>query len=138
MIKDVGIGLKRVLRDNIVNLRVYALHEMPDKISGLPCVIIALGQTNYVTAFEASSTYHDIDLRLIILLAKQDNPSAFNKMLEYVEDDGDRSILAAIQADPTLDGSCDHCILRRNLGIGVTEWGATVYLSTEFELSVFL
>lgn len=133
-IEAVGTGLKGIL-DDISGLRVFATNELPDSINDLPCALILPGETIYDTTFGED---YDMKLRILILLAKQDSPSAFDKIIPYIEPTGTSSILAKIQADLTLGGNCDTCKVIRNLGIGATNWGGITYLSTEFEIVVYL
>ena len=129
-IETAGTGLKTAL--DISGLRVYAPNELPDSVNP-PCALILAGETNYEAAFEAD---YDYILRLIILVAKQDSPSAFDKILPYIEPTGSSSVIAKVKAAPTLGGNCDVARVRRNLGIGATNWGGIMYLSTEFEIAV--
>lgn len=132
-IESIGTALKGVI-DDIPGLRVFAPNELPDSVNDLPCVLILLGQTSYDADFSGN---YDFIFRIILLLAKQDAPSAFNKIMNYIEPAGDNSVLAKIQADLTLGGACDSCRVARNLGIGSTNWGGITYLSTEFEIEVY-
>ncbi len=129
-----GDGLKVALA-GITSLRVFALKEIPDSIPECPCALMLLGETDYDTTFNA---HYDTVIRLIILLAPQDKPSAFNTILDYVEETGAKSITAAVKANRTLDGHVQDCKVVRNLGVGGTAWGGIVYLSTEFEIEIIL
>ncbi len=131
-IEAVGDGLK-VNLSAIAGLRIFALKELPDKIPETPCVLILLGETEYDTSFSAD---YDFILRVIIFLAKQDSPSAFNSILDYIEATGASSVVAKVQADRTLNASCQDCKVTKNLGIGATTWGGITYLTTEFEISI--
>lgn len=130
-IKTISAGLKATL--DIEGLRVYAPDELPDA-PDVPCALPLMAATEYDRTFDAS---HDLHIRLLILLAKQDSPSAFNKIIDYIEPTGDSSILAKLQADTTLGSSCDTLIVERNTGIGATNWGGIGYLSTEFEITIY-
>lgn len=133
-IEAIGDGLKTTL--SIAGLRVYSLKELPDKVS-TPSAVMALGETEYHSAY--GSPYDaDFTIRLIILLGKSDTPSAANKMLDYIEPDGARSIPKEVEADPTLAASCQAAIVIKNLGLTVTNWGGVEYLSTEFEIGIWL
>jgi len=70
-------------------------------------------------------------------MTKQDSPSAFNKIYDYIEPTGTSSVLAKIEADLTLGGTCDTCRVIRNSGMGATNWGGITYLSTEFEIAIY-
>jgi hypothetical protein len=131
-IEAIGDGIKTNL-STISGLRVYAPKELEDSLE-LPCALILLGINDYATTFDGA---YDCTFRIIICVTKQDSPSAFNDILDYIEPTGSDSIFAAIDADNTLDSSCSASKLARNLGIGSTVWGGIVYLSTEFELQVW-
>jgi len=131
-IELIGNGIK-VNLNTIAGLRVYAPKELPDSLE-LPCALILPGVSEYATAYDLSA---DLIYRIVICIAKQDTPSAFNAILDYIEAVGAKSIFAAINADRTLNASCDTCKLMRNLGVGSTVWGGIGYLSTEFELAVW-
>lgn len=131
-IEAIGDGIK-VNLNTIVGLRVYAPKELPDSLE-LPCALILPGVSEYATSYDPD---HDLTFRIVVCVAKQDTPSAFNAILDYIEATGAKSIFAAIDADRTLNASCDTCKLQRNLGVGSTVWGGIVYLSTEFELAVW-
>ena len=131
-IEAIGDGIKTRL-NTIAGLRVYAPKELPDTLE-LPCALILPGISEYATAYDL---HYDLTFRIVICVAKQDTPSAFNDILDYIEAVGAESVFAAIDADRTLNASCNTCKLQRNLGVGSTAWGAIVYLSTEFELAVW-
>ena len=131
-IETIGLGIKTRL-NTIAKLRVYAPSEMPDTLE-LPCALILPGVSEYAQAYDLD---YDLAFRIVICVAKQDTPSAFNDILDYIEAVGAKSVFAAIHADLTLNGSCDTCKLQRNLGVGGIVWGGIGYLSTEFELAIW-
>ncbi len=133
-IEAIGTGIKATITATIATgLRVYATKELPDTLE-LPCVLIMLGPGKYATAFDSS---FDQVFRLILCLAKQDSPEAFNKLLDYVDDVGARSLFAALNADRTLNATCSASKLDNHSGAGSTQWGKISYLSCEFELQVW-
>lgn len=134
-IETIGTGLKTVI-DTISGLKVSALNELPNKVHP-PHAVILLGETGYNKAFGSEPRDTDLMLRIIILLGDQDNPSAANRILDYIEASGDKSIVAKVEGDVTLDSSCDTSFVIRNLGLGVTNWGGVPYLSTEFEIAIY-
>jgi hypothetical protein len=131
-IEAIGSGLKTILA-GIEGLRVYSPSEIPDS-PDLPCALILPGETDYNSDFSAN---YDINFRILILVTKQDSPSAFNKIYDYIEPTGDSSVLAKVQADRTLGATCDSCKVSKNLGIGSANWGGITYLSTEFEIQIY-
>ncbi|MCK5020862.1 MAG: hypothetical protein KAS32_27830 [Candidatus Peribacteraceae bacterium] len=133
-VEAIGTGIKATIRKTITSgLRVYATNEIPDTLE-LPCVLVMLGPGKYATTFDGS---YDQVFRLILCLAKQDSPKAFNKLLDYVDDTGAKSLFAALDADRTLNATCSASKLDNHSGAGSTVWGNIVYLSTEFELQVW-
>lgn len=133
-IEAVGTGIKTTILATIpTGLRVYATNEIPDSLE-LPCALIMLGPGDYATTFDG--TFDQI-FRLIVCVSKQDTPSAFNRLLDYIDHTGDKSIFAALDVDRTLNGSCSASKCASHSGAGATPWGNIVYLSTEFQLQVW-
>lgn len=127
-----GAGLKTIL-STISGLHIYAPAELPDSIDP-PCALILPGETLYDIDFDAD---YDCVLRLVILIAKPDQPSAINKILDYIEPTGVNSIVAAVKVDRTLSSSCADAKVIRNLGVGFTTWGGINYISTEFIIQIW-
>lgn len=130
----IGDGLAVRLR-TIRGLRVFALKDLPDSVNQFPAALVLPGETPYVTTL--NSTDCDYNFRVILLFAKADTPSAISKMLDYMAVSGDKSVVAAIHGDKTLDGSADTCKVSRNLGVGGTTWGGYVYLSSEWLVQIW-
>ena len=131
---EIGDGLKTLLK-TIQGLRVYAIKELPDSIGQFPTAIILPGETAYVTTL--SSNDCDYNFRVIILFSKQDTPSAISKMLPYIAVSGDKSVVAAIHSDRTLDGKADDAKVSFNRGVSSFGWGGVDYLATEFAVRVW-
>lgn len=131
---EIGDGLKLRLQ-TIRGLRVYATKELPDSINQFPAAIILPGETAYITTL--SSNDSDYSFRVILLFSKQDTPSAISKMLPYMAVSGEKSVVAAIHGDRTLDGSAEDVKVTLNYGISSLAWGDVVYLSTEFAIQVW-
>ena len=132
-IKTIGDGIKTRL-ETISSLKVFAPKELPDSINQFPAALILPAETVYDATFDNQA---DLRYRILILLTKQDTPSAFGKLLDYMEVTGTYSVKAAIEADSTLGGTADDCRVSRNQGASFTLWGGVQYLSTEFELLVW-
>ncbi len=132
-LETIGLGIKTRL-ETITGLKVFAPSGLPDSINQFPAALILPGETAYNAMFSGDADYR---FRLIILITKQDSPSALGKLLDYIELTGTYSVKAAIDGDNTLNGSADDSRISRNLGIGTTIWGGFTYLSTEFELLVW-
>jgi len=133
-IEAIGTGIKTTILATIATgLRVYASNEIPDSLE-LPCVLVVLGPGDYATTFDGS---YDQVFRLILCVSKQDSPSAFNKLLDYIDHTGAKSIFAALDTDRTLNATCSASKCASHTGAGSTLWGNIVYLSTEFQLQVW-
>lgn len=131
---EIGDGLKTRLQ-TIQGLRVYALKELPDSIAQFPTAVILPGETAYITTLNSSDC--DYNFRVILLFSKQDTPSAISKMLPYIAVSGDKSIVAAIHGDRTLDGKADDVRVQLNRGVSSLGWGGVDYLATEFAVQVW-
>ena len=118
----------------ITGLKVYSTDALPNTISQFPAAIILPGTTEYNAMFSGDANYV---FRVIVLISKQDTPSALAKLLDYIELSGVYSIKGAIEGDSTLNGSADDSRVSRNLGLGATLWGGQSYLSTEFDIQVW-
>ena len=133
-VESIGTGIKTRLA-TISGLRVFAPNQLPDTIPELPCAIIMPPTIEYDTTFTDSNDYV---FRIILLFSKQDSPSALNKLMDYTEPTGTYSIVAAIDGDNTLNSTADDSRITTNTGAGVTVWGGQPFLSTEFELLVYV
>lgn len=130
---EIGDGIKKRLQ-TIQGLRIFSTKELPDTVNQFPAALIMPGETRYMADFSADADYN---FRIILLFSKADTPSAISKMLPYIATTGDKSIVAAIEGDLTLDGHAENCKIINNLGIGNIVWGAIPYLSTEFQAQVW-
>lgn len=128
----IGTGLK-VNLGNISSLNaIYAPNQVPDTIPITPCAVILPGATDYLVALGGDA--FNVVMRVLILITKQDQPSAMNKILDYIDPTGSESVRKVIQDDPTLDSSCDDSYVVSSTGAGFTTWNGTPYLSIEFEV----
>ena len=118
----------------ISGLKVYSTDALPNAINQFPAAIILPGATEYNAMFSGDANYI---FRVLVLISKQDTPSALGKLLDYIELSGVYSIKGAIDGDATLSGSADDSRVSRNLGLGTTIWGGQTYLSSEFEILVW-
>ena len=135
-IENIGSGIKTRLETISALKDVYAPNELRDTYNSFPCAIIMPGETVYDTTFGSNAGYTS-RFRIIVLISKQDTPSALNKLMNYMEPTGTNSVKAAIYGDSTLNSTADDCELDRNLGYGIMTFGGITYLSTEFGLVVY-
>lgn len=133
-LEAMGAGLKTRL-ETISDLeRVFGPDELPNAVNECPAALILPGETEYNQTF---TNKIDVLFRVLILVAKQDNPSAYNRLLDYMTITGDDSVYAAIAADQTLDAAADAAFVTKCSGAGATIWGGHTYLSTEFEVVAY-
>ena len=128
-LKAIGSGLKTQIETISDIAHVYAPNELPNVVNEFPSAIILPGETTYDESF---TNKIGVSFRILILISKQDNPAALNRLLDYMDTSGSDSVYAAIGGDTTLGGACDFTLLISCSGAGATTWGGYVYLSTEF------
>ena len=75
--------------------------------------------------------------RLLLLVAKGDQPEALNKLMDYLDVSGALSIKTAIEGDNTLNSQADSSQVLSASGAGVIMWGGYPYLGTEFTLIAY-
>jgi len=131
-VESVGTGIKTNL-SNISGLRVYAPNELQDSINELPTALIQHIGTVYDQSMGGLQVH---TFKVKIALSRADLPSALNAILDYLENTGDKSVRAKIDADPTLNGSAQTASVISNSGQGAFMWGGILYLGTEFEIEV--
>lgn len=129
-VKEIGQGLKTNL-STIDGLRVFAPDEISEKVPQTPLFVILPGEVKYHDTHDEA---YECNFRGLLLLAKQDQPSALSKLIDYIELTGSKSVKAAIEADRTLGGVANDVIVKNSSGAGYTTWGDTKYISTEFEI----
>ena len=132
-IETIGDGIATRL-ETITGLRVLAPAEVTESLNEPPMAVVLLENVAYRTDMSAN---YEVTFRVIVLVTKQDSPTAFNAVLDYIEPSGTKSVLAAIEGDKTLSSTADTVRVVRNLGITTTTWGGIAYLSTEFEVVVY-
>ena len=132
-LKAVGAGLAVIL-ENISDLRVYAPAELPDGLNELPCALILHAGTKPNVAMGSGDATQEHRFRVKLAVTRQDLPSALNSLLDYLDNTGASSVRAKINADPTLNSSCNTAWVEGNTGQGGFVWGGIMYLGTEFEI----
>ncbi len=129
-----GNGLKVRLQTISDIKRVFACNELPNVVNEFPVALILPGEVEFNQSF---TNKIDVTFRILILMSKQDNPTAYNRLLDYIDPTGSDSVYAAISGDQTLGGSADAAFVTKCSGAGATIWGGQVYLSTEFEVVAY-
>ena len=132
-LKAVGAGLAVIL-ENISGLRVYAPAELPSSLNEFPCAVILHSGTTYNVAMGSGDATQEHRFRVKLAVTSQDLPSALSNLLDYLDNTGASSVRAKINADQTLNASCDTAWVEGNTGQGGFMWGGIMYLGTEFEV----
>ena len=131
-VEGFGDGIKTRLV-TITGLRVFAPNELPDSLSEFPVALVLPGETLYNSVLGSKQR---TTMRVLLVLAKPDQPSALNKLLDYIDPTGAATVVGAIDGDATLNAKADTARVVRNTGVGSITWGGQVYLGTEFEIDV--
>lgn len=120
------------IRSGIKSTLAYAmgdsvnLYDFEPGAPQYPAVIVS-----WPTSYSPNSTYGGGYVAVIpvrVEIAARDNQSSDQSLGEFIEPTGIHSIIAAIDADPTLDGSCDSAV--------VTEWTQFGYREAASEVGV--
>ena len=133
-LENMANGIKTRLQTITDMAHVFSANELPNVVNDFPCALILPSTIEYNKSF---TNKNDVNFRILILMSKQDNPSALNRLLDYIDPSGSDSVYAAIDADTTLGGAADDSMVVRCSGVGSTVWGGYTYLSTEFEIMVY-
>lgn len=136
-VESIGTGIKTNL-GNVTGLnRIFATNEIPDSINDFPAAVIQHTGTNYGITMGGDSSHDVHTFKIKVAVTRQDSPSAFNKLLDFLTKTGSDSIIQKLRADPTLDGSASDITVMSNSGQGGFEWGGILYLGTEFDIEVY-
>jgi len=133
-VETIGQGIATRL-ETITGLRVYSVDETPDMVNEFPCALVQHVGTDYIQTMGAASDRHSF--RILLLVTKQDQPAAFDKLLPYLERTGTYSVLAALLGDRTLGGAASDITVVGNTGQSAIGWGSVQYLGTSFDLEVY-
>ena len=134
MIVDIGQGIKTNLETISDLRRVYAPDETPDSVNEFPAAAIRHTGTDYQQTMGGAATH---EFTVTVFVTNQDSPSAFTRLLPFLEPSGDSSIVAALQADTTFDGSADDMTVVSNTGQSIISWAGLQYLGTDFTIEVW-
>jgi len=134
-IEAIGSGIKTRIATITSIQRVYAPNELPEAINEFPCAVVMHTGTEYGVTMGGATDQHDFSIKIFV--TNQDQPSAFNRILDFLTRTGSDSVVAAIRADATLNGSASDVTVLTNAGQGVITWGGVQYLGTEFTLEVY-
>jgi hypothetical protein len=136
-IKAIGSGIKTNLGSVTGLKHIYAPNELPESVNEFPAAVIQHVGTAYGISMGGDSAHDRHDFTIKVLLTNQDQPTAFNALLDYLARTGDNSIVQKLRADKTLAGSASGFTVISNSGQSLITWGGVQYLGTEFSLEVY-
>jgi hypothetical protein len=125
---SVRAGVTTALQ-NVDNLRIY--EWIPSTIQP-PAAVVSLGTGQY----DADNTDGMlVNYGVLVMLTRADDQHSQQRLDEFLGQDTD-SIYHVIDADPTLDGSCDSCRVTSWNNPGTFTIGGIEYLGVEVNLEV--
>lgn len=136
-IEAIGSGIKTNITSCTGLKHIYAPSEMPESVNEFPAAIIQHTGTAYGITMGGDSSHDRHDFTIKVLLTNQDQPTAFNALLDYLARTGTNSIVQKIRADQTFGGAASGVTVISNSGQSLITWGGIQYLGTEFALEVY-
>jgi len=127
---DIRNGLATSLAA-ITGLRVHK--TIPDQVA-VPAAIIGLPEIEYDLAMRGTASKFTIPVR--IYASKASERAAQEKVDEFMEASGDKSVKQAIETDPSLAGAAHTVRVSAAKGYGVYAVGGVDYLGVEFVVEV--
>lgn len=111
----------------------------PGDLGAPPAIVVSVADGEFA---DYSPTMDDdvTDVNLVVNVFVQwgENRAAWQKLTPFIAPSGASSLVAAVNADPTLGGVVDSALIGGARNVGPYTWGATRYLGAEFPVEVFL
>lgn len=128
-IATVLTGLQTVLSE-IDGVTVY--DHIPERLAA-PAIVMAWDAIEFSDTFEGEAT---VNIAATVLVKKANLQDAQTKLVDYVNPTGALSVVAAVEADKTLDGSVDSA---RVIGAEQQEieLAGTSFLAAKFTVEVY-
>ena len=126
---QIRAGLATRLR-TIAGLQVY---EYPPGAIVTDAAIVRRRNTNFDVTFDGAD---DTTWGLTVFVQFSNTEAGAASLDDYVSTTGDKSIIAALQSDPTLGGVVDYSRVVNAEGEKVTTYAGINYLSVEFNLEI--
>lgn len=126
---QIRTGLATRLR-TIADLQVY---EYPPGTIVTDAAIVRRRNTAYDVTFDGAD---DTTWGLTVLVPFSNTEVGAAALDDYVSPTGDKSVVVAIQGDPTLGGVVDYSRVVSAEGERVTSYAGINYLSVEFNLEI--
>lgn len=115
----------------INGLRV--VQYVPDQINP-PVAYVAINDVTYHRAFGGGNAIHNYTITVIV--GRANERTAQGQLDDFLSYDGARSVRAAIELDPTLDGLISSLIVTDGGNIAPVSIGDVVYISVDFNVQV--
>ena len=118
---DIMDGLKTVLEANVPGLRVY--DYPPDSIQQFPAAALVAEPLDLAVAFKGNT--FTASVRVVFLLTSGDDAKGAHSLYDFFDPiQTNKSLVAAVRADRTLNGKVDDADAMRIENIGRRElWG---------------
>lgn len=111
----------------------------PGDLGTPPAVVISVADGDFID-YDPTMDDDPTDLDLVVNVFVQwgETRAAWEKLMPFIATTGASSLIAVVNADPTLGGVADSTQIGRARNLGPYTWGATRYLGAEFPVEVFL
>jgi hypothetical protein len=112
----------------------------PGDLGTVPAIVVSLGEgEGGIADYDvAMGDVTDLDLIVNVFVQWGDNRAAWSRLTPFLAPTGASSLVAAVNADPTLGGLVDSTRLGQPRNPGPYTYGATRYLGAEFPVEVLL
>ena len=125
-------GLALTITNAVPGLKVHKY--VPESVTP-PCAFITLEGFTYGDTFGRDTS---CELVVTVVVPGTMQVEAQRALEEYAEDSGIKSIYAAIEADPTLDGSVAHAVVTGGDAPGQVQFGESTYPALPFRVDVIV
>lgn len=130
-VTEISDALKNALTV-IPGLRVY--DYLPDQINP-PVGYVGIQSVNYHGAFRGGNPVHTYTITIVVgRVSERASQRALDDFLAY---DGDRSVRAALEADPTLQGFIQTLVVVDGGNLSPLTMGDVTYVSIDFSVTVY-
>jgi hypothetical protein len=129
-VSEVAAGLKTNL-SQIPGLRV--LDYVPDQLNP-PTAFVAIDNVTFHRAFAGGDPVYGFNVNVVV--SRADSRTAQAALDGFLSFDGTTSIRAAIEADMTLAGAAQTCVVESAGNISALTIGDVAYLTVEFKVTV--
>jgi hypothetical protein len=130
-VSEITEALKNALTV-VPGLRVY--DYLPDQINP-PVAYVGIETIDYHGAFSGGNPVHSYTVTVII--GRTSDRTTQRSIDDFLSYDSDRSIRAAIEADRTLDGIVQTCIVTRGGNLASVNAGDVQYVTIDFSVTVY-